>query len=198
MSARGLVPAILAFALVLVSVASDAQQRRPAPAPAKSNADEPIEITADSLEVQQDKQIAIFRGRVQAVQGTMRLTADTVTVTYRDQKAQQPQPQQRRAPTPAAGDGAMGAISRIDAVGNVFVSSPAETAQGQSGVYDVDKRTVTLVGQVVLTRDKNVLKGETLVWNLETGVSRLDGGPATAGTSGGRVKGVFMPQERGR
>ena len=197
---RVLAASVLALALAFGWAIAEAQQpRRPgAPAPAKSNADEPIEITADSLEVQQDKQIAIFRGRVQAVQGTMRLTADAVTVTYREQKAEQPQPQQRRAPAPAAGDGAMGAISRIDAVGNVFVSSPAETAQGLSGVYDVDKRIVTLTGQVVLTRERNVLKGETLVWNLETGVSRLDGGPATAGTTGGRVKGVFVPQERGR
>jgi len=192
---RRLLVALLALAFGLLVAGAEAQQRRTGQQTKKSDADQPIEITADSLEVQQDKQLAVFRGRVQAVQGEMRLTADTLAVTYREQRTQQPQPQQRPRQQ-QSGDGAMGAISRIDATGNVFVSSPTETAQGLTGVYDVDKRVITLTGQVVLTRDKNVLRGENLVWNLETGVSRLDGGPTTAGGAGGRVKGVFVPQDR--
>lgn len=198
--ARIFAAALLILVLSLgwtVAEAQQQQQRRPAPGAKKSDADQPIEITSDSLEVQQDRQLAIFRGRVQAVQGDMRLTADTVAVTYREQKTQQP-PSQQRQRQPSQTDGAMGAITRIDATGNVFVSSPTETAQGLVGVYDVDKRVITLTGQVVLTRDKNVLKGENLVWNLETGVSRLDGGATTGGAPGGRVKGVFVPQERPR
>ena len=43
----------------------------------------PIEITADSLEVRQEEQIAVFRGNVDAVQGDLNLRADELTVYYR-------------------------------------------------------------------------------------------------------------------
>ena len=47
-------------------------------------------------------------------------------------------------------------------MGNVFMSSPEETAQGEFGVYDVDGALLTLEGSVVLTRDENVVRGERL------------------------------------
>src|SRR5690606_31308422 len=74
------------------------------------DADQPIEINADSLEVQQDQQVAIFRGNVDAVQGQIRLRADEIKVHYRS--------------NPEGNDQTDGTIVRIDAIGNVFVSSP--------------------------------------------------------------------------
>ena len=141
--------------------------------------DQPIEINADSLEVEQDQQVATFRGNVDAVQGEIRLRADELKVHYRN----------------GGGDtaGAAGAIVRIDAVGNVFVSSPTETAQGNTGVYDIDNREITLTGQVVLTRGENVLRGERLVLNMATGRSRIESG----GQGGGeRVRGIFVPTQK--
>jgi lipopolysaccharide export system protein LptA len=132
---------------------------------------QPIEITADSMEVDQDQQTAIFEGTVEAVQGELHLRADRVTVHYRDK---------------AEGGGKE--IARIEAVGNVFVSSPEETAQGASGVYDVPGRTIALEGDVVLTRGENVIRGERLELDLRAGVSRIEGG------AGGRVKGLFLPE----
>ena len=43
---------------------------------------QPIEIEADNLEIQQDKQLAIFAGNVRAVQGTLRLRAQILRVHY--------------------------------------------------------------------------------------------------------------------
>ena len=43
----------------------------------------PIEITADSLEVQQDEELAIFTGNVDAIQGDLNLRADKLVVYYR-------------------------------------------------------------------------------------------------------------------
>ncbi len=40
----------------------------------------PIEITADSLEVENERQVATFRGNVDAVQGEMNLRADQLIV----------------------------------------------------------------------------------------------------------------------
>lgn len=139
------------------------------------DSDQPIEINADSLEVQQDKQLAVFRGNVDATQGRIKLKADELRVHYLDSKAGE--------------EGVTGSIRRIDAVGKVFIWSPTETAQGDRGVYDVAAKRITLTGQVVLTRGQNVLRGKRLVMNTETGVSRMDAG-------GGRVKGLFVPPKK--
>lgn len=166
---RGLV-GLPVLALLLALAASP-----PAAAQGTSDlldSDQPIEINADSLEVQQNQQLAVFRGNVDATQGRIKLRADELRVHYADGKA--------------GADGLGGSIQRIDAVGNVFIWSPSETAQGDVGVYDVGNKVITLTGQVVLTRGENVLRGQRLVMNTETGVSKIDAG-------GGRVKGLFVP-----
>jgi lipopolysaccharide export system protein LptA len=141
----------------------------------------PIEITADSLEVMQNQQVATFLGNVDAVQGDLVLTSDQLRVHY-------------RGGSDAAGVTA-GSIRRIEAMGNVFMSSPEETAQGEFGVYDVDGALLTLEGSVVLTRDENVVRGERLEIDLATGRSQMFAAvPSTAGgTPGQRVKAVFVP-----
>jgi lipopolysaccharide export system protein LptA len=136
------------------------------------DSDQPIEINADSLEVQQNQRLAVFRGNVDATQGRIKLRADELRVHYAD------------AEQGAAG--VSGSIRRIDAVGNVLIWSPTETAQGDLGVYEVARKVITLTGQVVLTRGQNVLRGQRLVMNTATGVSTIDAG-------GGRVKGLFVP-----
>ena len=145
------------------------------------DSDLPIEITADSLEVLQDEQIATFVGNVDAVQGDLVLTSDQLRVHYRGSEEGE----------------AMGAssIRRIEATGNVFISSPEETAQGEFGVYDVDGALLTLEGSVVLTRDDNVVRGARLEVDLETGRSQMFAAvPSVAGgTDGQRVKAVFVP-----
>jgi lipopolysaccharide export system protein LptA len=141
----------------------------------------PIEITADSLEVMQDDEIATFVGNVDAVQGDLVLTSDQLRVHYR---------------TSEDDTGATsGSIRRIEATGNVFLSSPKETAQGEFGVYDVDGALLTLEGSVVLTRADNVVSGARLEIDLATGRSQMFAAvPSTAGgTPGQRVKAVFVP-----
>ena len=148
------------------------------PAMPKMDTDQPIEITADSLEVKQDENIAIFSGNVDAQQGEIRLHADQLTVHYRSAEG---------------GDTSVNAISRIDAVGSVFITSTRETAQGDKGVYDVENNLITLTQNVVLTRGENVIRGEQMVLNLLTGQSRVDGGVGTT-QSGGRVRSLFVPK----
>lgn len=138
--------------------------------------DAPIEIHADNLEVQRDQQVAIFTGNVDAQQGRLTLRTDELRVSYREGGS--------------GGDGASigGRISKLEAIGNVEVATETERATGARGVYNVDGRTIELVGNVRLHRERNVLTGNRLVMDLASGVSRLDG---EAG--GGRVKGIFIP-----
>jgi lipopolysaccharide export system protein LptA len=85
-----------------------------------------------------------------------------------------------------------GKANKIFAKGHVVVDAPSGTATGDNGVYDVNPRLVTLTGHVVLTREKNVMRGSLLTVNLITGVATLDGGKQ----QGGRVQGLFTPESQ--
>lgn len=139
------------------------------------DANQPIEITSNNLEVRQDQNLAVFTGEVEAVQGRIKLTANEVKVWYQ---------------TASQGKNKVGGvIKRIDAFGEVFVSSPLETAQGSIGVYDVPAKVITLSGKVVLTKGENVIRGEKLILNMVTGHSIVEGGQR-------RVRGLFIPPNR--
>ncbi|MFQ5567068.1 MAG: lipopolysaccharide transport periplasmic protein LptA [Paracoccaceae bacterium] len=137
----------------------------------KHDTSAPIEVVSDALEVRQAENLAIFTGEVVAAQGTLRVTADKLAVTYAsvDENAD------------------TGAIQHMRADGNVFVSNGAETAQGAWAEYDVAKGMMHMGGNVVLTQGDNAISGDSLVIDLNTGVGRVE----SAG--GGRVKSVFTP-----
>ncbi|HEX3210846.1 MAG TPA: LptA/OstA family protein [Geminicoccaceae bacterium] len=101
---------------------------------------------------------------------------------------------------PAKGDGQSaagnGSIRRIEAEGNVFLSSPSQTAQGERGVYDVASDQVTLNGSVVLTQGDDVIRGDRLEVDLTSGHSRVLAAapPASDGAPAKRVRALFVPR----
>lgn len=139
----------------------------------KHDSKAPIEIASDSLEVRQAESLAIFAGEVVAGQGTLRLTADKLAVTYRGGKS--------------GADAGTGTIERMRADGNVFLSNGSETAQGAWAEYDVANGTMRMGGNVVLTQGGNAIAGESLLIDLNSGTGRVEG------AGGGRVKSVFTP-----
>ena len=150
----------------------------------------PIEISADSLEVAQEDRIATFAGNVDAVQGDLVLSADTLKVHY-----------EGKGKTAGLAAGTGGTINQIEASGEVTLSSPEETAEGDVGVYDVPARLITLTGNVVLTRGENVIRGTQLKMDLATGKSRMVGTTATVDATetdkaSGRVKALFTPKQK--
>ena len=88
-------------------------------------------------------------------------------------------------------------IKRLDASGGVIVRSPSETARGDFGIYDLDRKLITLIGGVQLNRGGSQLSGARLVIDLDSGRAVIDGGPAGIGQSGGRVTGRFTVPQRG-
>jgi lipopolysaccharide export system protein LptA len=165
-------PAVIAVAVMISATTANAQQGT------AHDTALPIEIAADALEVQQEKQIAVFSGNVDAQQGNIKLRADRIWVHYQGD---------------ADADAAQ-AISKIDAEGQVFFSSGAETAEGDQGTYDVDNGVITLTGEVVLTQGYNVIKGNRVVFDLTTGQSTMDGDKSGGD---GRVRGLFVPRRTG-
>jgi len=150
----------------------------------------PIEISADSLEVAQEERVATFAGNVDAVQGDLVLSAKTLKVHY-----------EGKGDSVGLAAGTGGAINQIEASGDVILTSPDETAEGDRGVYDVPARLITLRGDVVLTRGENVIRGERLELDLATGKSRMLGTTQSVDanetdTSNSRVKALFTPKQK--
>jgi lipopolysaccharide export system protein LptA len=170
----------IAFFLFLLAFPAHAQ------APKGLDGKKPIEINADSLEVLQEQNLAVFRGKVLAVQGETRLKSDVMTVYYKKKEGGQ-----------APNDPTQSTVERIEVEGEVVLATPEETASGDRGVYDVSRKQVRLLSNVVLTRGKNVLKGDSLVYDFATGKSVLNSPqhtPAGVG-SGGRVRALFVPEK---
>jgi lipopolysaccharide export system protein LptA len=169
---------ILAFAgAALVGVAALAQAQEPISALKGHDANAPVDVVADRIEVQDRADRAIFAGNVHATQGDLSLDTARLTVAYANAGGIQ--------------------IQRLDASGGVTVKSPSETARGDFGVYDLDRKLITLVGNVRLNRGESQILGSRLVIDLTSGRAVIDGGPAGVGQSGGRVTGHFTVPKRG-
>ncbi len=56
--------------------------------------------------------------------------------------------------------------------------------------------TAIITGNVKITRGQNVLTGERAEVDLNTNISRLFGSSIEDGQVGGRVKGVFYPEQK--
>ena len=65
-----------------------------------------------------------------------------------------------------------------------------QNATGENGTFDMPTNTVTLTGNVIVTRGKDVMRGQRLVVDLTTGVSKMESG-------GGQVEGLFQSSPHG-
>ncbi len=168
-----------------------------------SDPGEPIEVVSDTAEWKRAESVAIFTGRVDAVQGTMRLRADKVFVHYvqKEEKDTEPAPAEDVPEgfeaEPEAGPEPGQSITKIDAKGNVIVTDVDEqTAEGDWALYDVKTRKIYMGDTVVLTQGESVIRGQKLVMNLDTGETVVDAGaPGADGTQGGRVRSLFVPAD---
>ena len=145
------------------------------------NRNEPVNIKSVSLDVRDKSKIATFSGNVQLVQGDTTMRCKTLVVHY-DGDTSGP-PVQAATPGPAGSQ----QISRMEAMGGVFVTQKDQTATGERAIYDLKTNTVTLYpapgGTVAVTQGPNVVRGQSLVVHLDTGVSHFVGG----------VESLFVP-----
>ena len=79
-------------------------------------------------------------------------------------------------------------ISKVDAQGHVLLVSEDQIARGDTGVYNLDTGIATLSGHVSLTRGDNELRGQYAVVDTNTNVARLLAAPPSAQTTGPRPR----------
>lgn len=141
--------------------------------------DQPFDISADSVEVQDKANIAVFTGNVNVEQGDLILKAETLRVFY-----------ERAGDTPT--------ILRLDARGDVEFRSPSEDVRSAWSIYDVRREIVTMGGQVRFNSEDARLVGDRLELNLRTGRTTLDS-DKSGGSAAPRVQGRFaVPDKSGR
>jgi lipopolysaccharide export system protein LptA len=163
------------------------------------NRDQPIQIESVSLEMRDKKKEATFTGNVKVIQGDTTMTSKVLVVYYEssNQNAQPatPAPVPAKAATKsgqsapmqsaAPGPGGASSIKRLEAKGDVIVTQKDQVVTGETAVFDTKTNLITMMGGVVLTQGKNVLKGDRLLVDMTTGVSRVE-------SDSGRVQGLFV------
>ena len=119
---------------------------------------QPVEITADSLTIDQATGEATFSGNVIVVQGDLRMAAGSVRVVY--------------ATSDAAG---AGAVREVIAAGGVLVTRGADAAEGAQARFEVATALLTLSGDVLVTQGPTAIAGDRMVVDMRTGSGSVDG-----------------------
>jgi lipopolysaccharide export system protein LptA len=182
-SLRRLAPlcAILALFFAAPGKAQDTKTEPAASTPAattanasgkKTAAPKDVDIEADQMEIFDDKKQAVFKGNVDAKRVDVRLTCDTLVVTY----AETTNPDGTKKTD----------VTFLDATGNVKIVTDKQTVTGAWAKMDVKKNDLTVGENVKVLQGKNVLTGNKLFVDLDTNQTEL---------SGGRVKGSFVPEK---
>jgi len=148
------------------------------------NHDQPVHIEAATLEVRDKDKVATFSGDVKVKQGDTGLRCKSLVVFYEGNDADG-----KTLQAASPGPGGQQRIKRLEARGGVVVTQKEQTATGENGIFDMKTNTVTLNGNVVMTQGQNVLRGDRLVVDLTSGVSRVESGK----NGQGRVQGLFQP-----
>jgi lipopolysaccharide export system protein LptA len=140
--------------------------------------DAPVEVQSKDGEYLQKEGKFIYNGDVVATQADSRITTDKLTVVCSRPTASATQNQECEA------------IEQLIAEGNVLYTAPEAKIRGDRAEYDYPSDTITITGDVILSRgNEGVVRGTRVVYHVEGGITRI-----TAGDE--RVLSIFTPTKR--
>lgn len=194
--------------------------RSPAAVPGlMANSGLPIEVTSDTLDVDDNVRTALFKTGVVARQGEAALEAPELKISYEGratldggQQAGAAGAEQGRLRAVAARGGVTATqkddrstsetldfdaqSERAVLSGNVILTSGAERrVTGDVAEFDQKADTALVTGaEVVATQGRNTLKGRRLFMDRKAGTTRLES-PAGGGAAAGRIAAVFYQEE---
>ena len=124
--------------------------------------DKPVQITSKEGEYLQKEGKGVFTGDVVAVQSDAKITTDKLTV-YCSRS------------TPASGKAAeCEAMEQLIAEGNVLYVAPDVKIRGDRAVYDYAADTITITGQVTMSRGVDgAVQGTKMVYNVGQGRTQI-------------------------
>lgn len=144
----------LPLVLVLFAGAALAQGASVAFGTIRQDTNEPVEVTADNLAVDQATGTAVFTGNVLIGQGEMRLSASRVLVVYRAENK---------------------GIARLEATGGVTLASGPDAAEADRADYSIDNGTIVMTGNVLLAQGASALSADKMSIRLSDGTAQMSG-----------------------
>ena len=130
-----------------------------------------VEVEADRMEIIDSEHKTIFTGNVVSTRPSETIKSDEMVVISADVKQK---------------DGTIKTVtSRVDAKGNVTITTKNQVITGGVAVFHVQKNTLEVDGNVLVVQGQSTVKGEHLNVDLDTNHLQM---------SGGRVKGSFVPK----
>lgn len=114
----------------------------------------PVEVTADSLSVNQSDGSAVFEGNVDISQGDMRMTADKVNVHYLPDNS---------------------GIDKLVAKGNVLLVQGPDAAEANEAIYTIESGDVVMSGNVTVIQAATTISADRMVLNLENNTAQMTG-----------------------
>jgi lipopolysaccharide export system protein LptA len=109
--------------------------------------DQPVQLSADSVDMDEGKEISVYKGDVDLRQGSMRLQADQVTIQHRGQQ-----------PEKVIATGSPVRFQQDS--GNGLVKARAQRAE-----YEVNSEVLVLIGKASLTRAGNTTRSDRIVYD---------------------------------
>ncbi len=147
-------PILLALAALTFPMPSFAQGAQVAFGTTPQDSGQPVEVTADNLNVNQNDGTAIFTGNVLIGQGEMRLSAPRVLVVYLEDNA---------------------GIESLNATGGVTIVSRPDAAEASQADYNVQTGLIEMEGDVLLVQGVNALTGDKAFIDTRAGTARVTG-----------------------
>ena len=131
----------------------------------------PVDIIADEMQWNDNNKIAYAIGNAVATQGKKKISADKLIV-HLDKGEDNNE------------------IILIEAEGNVIFNNEKEVATGKIAKYNFIENNIIIENTVTLKKDDNIMKGELLIMDLNTGVSQISSNSDT-----NKVKMRFIPKK---
>jgi lipopolysaccharide export system protein LptA len=131
---------------------------------------EPIEITSDRLDADDNARIMMFIGNAVAKQGDATIFADRLTVRYAEQ----------------GGD-----VDRVVAEGNVRIVQGERLATSQRADFFRDQERILLTGDPQVTEKGSTVKGHQITLFMK------ERRAVVQASQSGRVNAVFQPKKEG-
>lgn len=139
----------------------------------------PINIEADRMETNQEKNIVYFSGNVEARQNDYTILADRMTVYYSEESPKK--------------ESGVQAVQRILSEGNVRMKRQDWSASSDRMEYYEKERKVVLLGNTKVWQNNNMVTGDRVEIFLDEGRSVVEGDKENPQ----RVKAFFYPEASG-
>ena len=134
----------------------------------------PVDITSDEMQWDDNERIAYAIGNASAIQGNRNIKADKLIV-YLEKNNDTNE------------------IILIKAEGNVIFTTLNEIATGKMATYDFIKNSIIIKNNVTLKKQDNIMKGDFLEMDLNTGISQI-----SSEKDSNKVKMRFLPKKNAK